>query len=101
MNRVLDFAKKKVPFDWQEKSLGARLAYQTAPGEPVERRRTVCALEVWCECFGKDRRAFTQRDARQINAELAKLENYRRSTSAYCGPYGRQRAFVRQFVPEE
>lgn len=101
MSQILDFAKKKVPYGWQEKSLDERLAYQAELNEPMERRWTICALEVWCECFGKDRRAFTQREARQINAELAELEHYRRSTSAHCGPYGRQRAFVRQFTPEE
>lgn len=101
MQEILQFAKTQVPADWSVRSLEDRLAYWQSPlDDPAETRRTICAAEVWCELFGRGRKELTQAEARKINSALAQLPGYRLSRSADCGPYGRQRAYVKQGLPK-
>ena len=101
MQNILDFAKMNVPEDWRERSIEDRRAYWQNPDDaPAEPRRTICAVEVWCELFGEERKSLTQVETRKINCILARLPSYRLSGSANCGPYGRQRAFVRLGLPK-
>lgn len=59
-------------------------------------RNKVCALEVWCECFGGDVKNMRRADAMEINQILANLDGWERNSSmrrfGYCG---RQRGFER------
>ena len=101
MQDILKFAKTKVPDDWASRSLEERLAYWKSPiDDPAETRRTICAAEVWCEYLGRDRKSLTQSESRKINSILSRLPGYRLSSSADCGPYGRQRAFVSAELPK-
>mgnify|MGYP000323156421 FL=1 len=101
MQEILQFAKTKVPADWASRSLEERLAYWQSPiDDPSETRRTICAVEVWCECLGRNRKDLTQSETRKINSVLKHLPGCRFSNSADCGPYGRQRAFVNEALPK-
>lgn len=101
MQEILQFAKTKVPADWASRSLEERLAYWQSPiDDPSETRRTICVVEVWCECLGRNRKDLTQSETRKINSVLKHLPGYRFSNSADCGPYGRQRAFVSEALPK-
>lgn len=101
MQEILQFAKTKVPDDWASRSLEERLTYWQSPiDDPAETRRTICAVEVWCECLGRNRKDLTQSKARKINSVLKRLPGYHFSSSADCGPYGRQRAFVSEASPK-
>lgn len=101
MNIILQFATEPVPTDWAARSIEERLTYWKKPTvHSVETRRTVCAVEIWCELFGRNRAELTQAEARKINRVLAQLNDYTYSCSVDCGPYGRQRAFVRRALPK-
>lgn len=100
MQEILEFVKTEVPTNWHERDIKERLVYWSRPDASLtEPRRTICALEVWCEFYGRSRRDFSQATARRINIELSKLTDYHRSSSLDCGPYGRQRGFARQVLP--
>lgn len=42
----------------------------------VRKRERVCNMEIFCECFGKDRGNFKRQDANDIAAIMAKIENW-------------------------
>ena len=65
--------------------------------EGTEKRNKVCVLEIWCECFEKDRSTIKRQDSMEINAILNSLENWssRNKNREYFNIYGRQRVFER------
>jgi putative DNA primase/helicase len=91
----------KVPQDWDSWDLPSRQTFYGGgavyTGELTQRVR-VCAAEVWCEAFGKNKGDMTKRNAREINQILEMLpewENFK--TSRFAGkPYGNQRCFGRK-----
>lgn len=94
---ILDFLSKPVPKDWAEWSIDKRRSFWsgaiTGDLELVPRTR-VCAMEVWCELFGKDKADAQQREARAINAILDGVEGWERiGYNDKFGPYGNQKGF--------
>lgn len=94
---ILDFLEKPVPKDWQNWPIERRRIFWngsvTGDLELVPRDR-VCAIEIWCELFGKDQADAQQRDTRQINAVLENAPEWERIPKpAKFGPYGSQRGF--------
>ena len=64
------------------------------------RRERVCAMEIWCECFGKSRESLKKADSYEIEGILYKLGNwvkYEGNASGKCRipGYGIQKAYVR------
>lgn len=65
-------------------------------GQKTIRRTEVSAIEVFCECFNRDRGSMTNKDAREINAIMQHTLGWRRSTSKKrIKGYGIQRVFMR------
>ena len=65
------------------------------------RRNTVCALEIWCECFGKSRESLKKGDSYEIECILYSLGGWVRYDGNATGKsripgYGVQKTFVRQ-----
>ncbi|MEG0146709.1 MAG: hypothetical protein RR739_11650, partial [Clostridia bacterium] len=56
-------------------------------------RDQVCALDVWCECFGNDKGRMLQRDTRAINTLLSRIEGLE-PRAGLNTLYGRQRGFA-------
>lgn len=91
---ILEFVNRKVPSDWHKRSLDERKMYWSGEfiraneAETIERDR-VCALEVWCECFGGDAKFLKRADAIEINSILASMKGWERCKSTfrfgYCG----------------
>lgn len=88
---IRDFLEKPVPDNYDSLSLAARRMYWagTAQCDTTTRRTKVCALEIWCECFGGDPRNMKRADARDINYVLSGLPGWKRNKSrrryGYCG----------------
>ncbi|MGN0106265.1 MAG: VapE domain-containing protein, partial [Hominilimicola sp.] len=59
------------------------------------RRDTVCNMEIWCECFEKDRSAMEKSDAYKISAMMEKIEGWTKSGYKYYSAYGKQRIYTR------
>lgn len=98
---IEQFLETLLPEDWNNRDLDQRLAFwadgfsdEKASG--AVRRRTVCGLEVWRECFGGGVKDYTPLQAREINNMLKRIPGWRAQSSINCGAiYGRQRGFVR------
>ena len=98
---VCEFVERKVPTDWQDYSLDKRRMYwgsiQTTEQTNLVPRDRICAVEVWCECFGGDVKMMKQADTREINAILDHLEGWERKSTIRCGPYNIRRGYMRIF----
>lgn len=89
-----------LPLDWNKRSLAERRLYWssefgTNTVETMERDR-VCALEIWCECFGGDIKQLKKSDAMEINSILSKIPGWVKSeNSIRFGCYGKQKGFTK------
>lgn len=96
---IREFIEKDIPDNYYELPLSSRRTFWSGgmqSDSPMVPRNKVCALEVWCECFGGDVKNMRRADAMEINQILANLDGWERNSSmrrfGYCG---RQRGFER------
>jgi predicted P-loop ATPase len=74
---VRDYLDMLLPEDWDTMDLYSRRAYinGTEFGESkrvgIWRRESVSNMEIWCECFGKDRANLRRVDGNEISAIMA------------------------------
>lgn len=101
---IVDYLDTLLPDGWDRLELGDRrqfLAGEDAfdvEGEGKNKREKVCVLEIWCECFGKNRADLRKTDSLEINAILNSLDGWKTDVGSlhYFSIYGRQRAFIRK-----
>lgn len=72
---VADYLERLLPEDWGAMDLIDRRGYLSDSLSPkgTTARQTVSCLEIWCECFGKNRTDLTRKDSNEIKAILTKL----------------------------
>jgi len=58
-------------------------------------RDKVCALEIWCECFGGEAKMFDRKNAVEINGILDGLKHWRRTKNGIR--FGRQYGFQKGY----
>lgn len=103
---IADYLDTLLPNDWDKMDLSQRRGFLRddpfTGGNRVGtvRRKTVCALEVWCECLGKDSASLKRTDAYEIFGMLQRIGGWERSTCNKAGSrrfllYGMQRCFDR------
>lgn len=98
---ILDFLEKQVLPDWDQLSIGQRrqflngqLQYDRTVG--LVPRGKVCAVEIWEECYGSEKRYMKRTDSTEINNILLSSKAWRRiKTPRRFGPYGQQKGFER------
>lgn len=103
--QIVNFLEKPITKDWYTKSLVERKLFlqsgdfddefELDSNHLVERSK-VCALEIWCECLGKDRGNFPSHERREINNILATIPGWKRHKTSmkFGSEYGTQRAFI-------
>lgn len=95
-----------LPEDWDEMSLYERrnfLGGSEFGGESrvgTVKRKLVCNMEIWCECFGKDASSMKIADSYAIGAIMRKIRGWDKYAGNKNGVvtfpvYGRQRAYAR------
>jgi putative DNA primase/helicase len=105
---VEQYLEKPLPDNWNKMDIYERRSYlagesefgETIP-EGVNRRTRVCCLEIWCECFGKERNAIRRTDSYEIEGILMRIGGWKRYEGNKRGNmrfpiYNAQRAFVRE-----
>ena len=103
---IAEYLEKLLPEDWDKMDLAERRGFLRGDhftgGDRVGtvRRGTVCALEVWCECLGKEPATLRRTDAFEIFGMLQRIGGWERSTINKIGSrrfalYGMQRAYDR------
>ncbi len=95
---IREFVSREVLPDWDKRTIRHRQIYWQTDfeKESVERvpREKICAAEVWCECFGADIKFMKRTDTLEINAVLAKLDGWEKSSAAIR--FGVQKGFRRK-----
>ena len=106
---VQEYLDTLLPADWDKMDLYQRRSFLGgsdfgSPAVGTECRTRVCAMEVWCECFGKSREALKKADSYEIESILYKLGGWKKYPGSASGKarfpgYGVQKCYVR--VSEE
>ena len=64
---------------------------------PTEKRRTVCAMEIWVELLGEQRGRLSKTISREINGILERQPGWKSVGVRKAGePYGKQGMFRRE-----
>ena len=99
-----------LPMNWDSMNISQRRLYIRDEAVQVERgceqRKMVCAMEIWSECFGKDKSDISKQASRDINAIMKKIHGWKKYNGNKNGMkvmpgYGKQRVFVRCEGTEE
>ena len=101
---IMDYLEKPLPLDWDTYDLYKRRSYLN--GDEFDfnysgstKREYVCIMEIWCECFQKDRSELKRSDSTEIESILIKIGGWERLSSKSGKRryelYGPQNTFVR------
>ena len=91
---VLNYLEMLLPDGWDKMSLYERRNYingsefEGSHRVGVNRRTRVCNMEIWCECFGKERGNLKRQDANEISAIMSAIDGWERISKKDFGPYG-------------
>ena len=102
---VREYLDKLLPEDWETMDLAERRGFLRGDaftgGNRVGtvRRNTVCALEIWCECLGRESGAIRRSDSNDIFSMLARIgwkkSDVNDKSTRRLSLYGPQRCFDR------
>lgn len=98
---IREFLAKPIPADWNKWDLDQRRVYWAGGArddtELVARQR-VCALEIWCELYGKNPADMRRPDAHAINQALTCIRGWTKSRTAlrFGISYGVQKGWTKK-----
>lgn len=96
---VRTYLEKLLPENWNGMSLYDRRNFLNGSefGETQRagtvRRTTVCNMEIWCECFGRESSTLKKIDSYEISGIMQKIEGWDKSERDTFLLYGRQRCY--------
>lgn len=91
---VREYLERLLPDSWEQLDIYRRQEFMRGDDDPtqpqgVNRRETVCNMEIWCECFNKRREDFERTDSHKIMSIMEKVGGWERSEKKKrMGPYG-------------
>ncbi|HEK9985574.1 TPA: hypothetical protein TVN94_000012 [Streptococcus equi subsp. zooepidemicus] len=98
---VREYLDKLLPDNWDDMDLYERRHYLSDSGvsgiakKGIVRRTTVCNMEIWCECFGKDPSVMKKIDSYELGGIMQKIDGWQKSNSRRISLYGKQRIYER------
>jgi predicted P-loop ATPase len=103
---VEEYLNKLLPEDWDRMDLFQRRAFLYGTDfdggikEGTVKRERVCTLEIWCECFGKQRENIKKSDSYEIESIMQRIDGWQKYTGNKSGKirfsdYGIQKGYVR------
>lgn len=89
-----------LPLDWEGMDLTARRMFLSGSTlgparQGTVRRRTVCNMEIFAECFGREPSQIRRQDSYDITAIMSRLAGWERTGTRANTRYGRQRIYAR------
>ena len=99
---VREYLDMLLPADWADMDVYRRREYFRDQNDPTRprgtiRRNAVSNIEIWCECFGKNREDMKSADSYAISAIMERIEGWEKSGRAVRLPiYGKQRVYTRK-----
>lgn len=103
---IADYLETLLPANWDKMDLFQRRSFlggsefDGAPTAGTVRREKVCIMEIWCECFGKERQNLKRSDSYEVESILMKVGGWEPIQGLKSGKtrfplYGPQKTFVR------
>lgn len=103
---IADYLETLLPVNWDKMDLFQRRSFlggsefDGAPKAGTMRREKVCIMEIWCECFGKERQNLKRSDSYEVESILMKVGGWEPIQGLKSGKtrfplYGPQKTFVR------
>lgn len=103
---IADYLETLLPANWDKMDLFQRRSFlggsefDGAPKAGTVRREKVCIMEIWCECFGKERQNLKRSDSYEVESILMKVGGWEPIQGLKSGKtrfplYGPQKTFVR------
>lgn len=103
---VEEYLDRLLPSNWAEMDIYQRRAFlgggefETVGVTGTVVRERVCIMEIWCECFGKERQNLKKADSYEMEAILNKIGGWKKYDANASGKtkvpfYGVQKTFVR------
>lgn len=99
---VREYLDTLLPDNWSDMDLYQRRNFLNGSSlsdigkKGTATRTTVCNMEIWCECFGKDGASMKPVDSYAIAAIMRKIEDWEKSERKTYPLYGRQRGYKRK-----
>ena len=99
---VRDYLEMPLPERWDKMDIfdrrnyicGSEFGGEREPG--VRKRERVCNMEIWCECFGKERGNLKRQDANEISAITVSYTHWKKADNKVRFPiYGIVRGYCR------
>ena len=104
---VREYLDTLLPERWAEMDLFERRNFLTGSDfgglqeKGTVKRTSVSNMEIWCECFGKERANLRRTDSNELTGILARLGWKRADNKVRIPLYGPQYVFVPKGVPNE
>lgn len=103
---IENYLNRLLPDCWDTMDLYQRRSYlgecefDGGERQGTLRREKLCMMEIWCECFGKERQNLKRTDSYEIEGILNRIGGWEKLTTNKTGKtyfplYGPQRTFVR------
>lgn len=103
---IADYLETLLPENWDKMDLFQRRSFlggsefDGTPKAGTVRREKVCIMEIWCECFGKERQNLKRSDSYEVESILMKVGGWEPIQGLKSGKtrfplYGPQKTFVR------
>ena len=100
---IRDYLDMLLPEGWDSMTLYERRnfingsEFEGSHKVGVNRRTRVCNMEIWCECFGKERGNLKRQDANEIAAIMSNIEGWKRPEGKMrFSIYGVVKGYVRE-----
>ena len=99
---VREYLDMLLPETWDSMDMYRRREYVRDKNDPtrpagVTRRERVSNIEIWCECFGKNKEDMKPVDSYALSAIMVRIGGWEKSGSSVRLPiYGKQRIYVRE-----
>ena len=103
---IVDYLERLLPETWdgmdiyQRRSFLCGSEFDGGALAGTMRRDKVCVMEIWCECFAKERQNLKRTDSYEIEGILTRIGGWKKLTANKSGKvryphYGPQKTFVR------
>lgn len=100
---IRDYLELLLPSNWDSMGLYERRnfingsEFEGSRSVGVKKRDRICNMEIWCECYGKDRGNLKRQDANEIAAIMANIEGWKRPDGKMrFSIYGVVKGYVRE-----
>ena len=96
---IHDFMSRQVPEDWLKWDIDRRRDFWAMTDHSMYKlvpRDRICAIEVWCELFYKQKSDLKAQDRKEINACISSMKGWKRCEKPFYGgmPYSTQRGYL-------